>query len=210
MPPGTKHIRTTAYHPCAHGHVECLHRVLKGHPNQEHWTDALPLFLLGIRTALNGDICSTSDEQVYGTTLRLPGAYFSHDDSPDPTSYVETLRRRMQLLKATPVSHADDDTTGTLREAKHDYIRRDAVRKPLQTPYDGPYKVLNRATKHITVDLNGYHDTVAIDRLKPTILENIPDSVSHSSTHFSSPPPTPLPMEPPTTKEASPTMRTTR
>lgn len=53
---GTKHLRTTAYHPCANGLVERLHRqlkgALKGHPSQEQWTHALPLVLLGIRTSL--------------------------------------------------------------------------------------------------------------------------------------------------------------
>lgn len=52
---GTKHLHTTAYHPCTNGMVERFHRqlksALKGHPHQDHWTDALPLVLLGIRTS---------------------------------------------------------------------------------------------------------------------------------------------------------------
>lgn len=39
--------------------------------------DALPLVLLGIRTALKEDIASTAAEMVYGTTLRLPGEFFT-------------------------------------------------------------------------------------------------------------------------------------
>ena len=51
---GTKHIRTTAYHPCANGLVERFHRQLKvalkamQDPNQ--WVKFLSLVLLGIRT----------------------------------------------------------------------------------------------------------------------------------------------------------------
>ena len=39
------------------------------------------------------------------------------------------------------------------------FVRRDAIRKPLQQPYDGPYKVLARADQFFTVDVNGLHDT---------------------------------------------------
>ena len=99
---GTKHLHTTAYHPCANGMVERFHRqlksALKGHPHQDHWTDALPLVLLGIRTSLKEDIGCTAAEIVYGSTLRLPGGFFSSQEagaSPDPSSYVVRLQDRM-------------------------------------------------------------------------------------------------------------------
>ena len=73
---GTKHIRTTAYHPSANGLVECFHRqlkaALKAIPNPNHWVKTLPLVLLGIQTNVKQDIKCTSAELVYGTTLRLP------------------------------------------------------------------------------------------------------------------------------------------
>ena len=47
------------------------------------------------------------------------------------------------------------------------YIRTDSVRKPLQPPYTGPFRVLKRADKHFTVDVKGKSDQVSIDRLKP-------------------------------------------
>ena len=197
----------------ANGLVERLHRqlkgALKGHPNPENWTDALPLILLGIRTTLREDIKSTVTELVYGTTLRLPGAYFSPQsakDSPDPTSYVSALRSRMHLLKATPPRpvHADVDTTATLRESTHVFVRRDCVRKPLQPSYDGPYRVVSRATKHFTLDIDGRQDTVAIDRLKPA------DSDTHPSTHTSTATPIPQSTEPPMREETATPRRTTR
>lgn len=54
---GSKRIRTTAYHPISNGHiVERAHRQLKAslkaHHNPAHWTEILPLVLLGIRTAV--------------------------------------------------------------------------------------------------------------------------------------------------------------
>ena len=49
---GTHHIRSTAYHPISNGLVEYFHRQLKCLPETTHWTKALPLILLGIRTAI--------------------------------------------------------------------------------------------------------------------------------------------------------------
>jgi hypothetical protein len=76
---GTKHLRTTAYHPCAYGLVECLHKQLKaplkGHPQQLNWT---VLFLPWIQTALKDDLSCTASEMVYGTTLCLPAVSSLH------------------------------------------------------------------------------------------------------------------------------------
>ena len=66
---GTKHIRTTAYHPCANGLVERFHRqlkvALKAMRDSNHWVKFLPLVLLGIRTNIKQDINCTSAELVY-------------------------------------------------------------------------------------------------------------------------------------------------
>jgi len=195
---GTKHMRTTAYHPCANGLVERFHRqlkgALKGHPNQEHWSDIVPLILLGIRSALKEDIGCSAAELVYGTTLRLPGAFFSpssDDPSPNPTLYVTTLRNRMRLLKATPPrsgSQSVADGIRSLQEASHVFVRHDAVRKPLQPPYDGPFKVIERSDKYFIVDLHGRHDSVSVDRLKPAFLDNPHLFLPVSSTPTSSRP----------------------
>ncbi len=137
---GTKHLRTTAYHPCANGLVERLHRqlkgALKGHPQQERWIEALPLVLLGIRTSLKEDRGCTTAELVYGTTLCLPGAFFSAQPiNNDQPGYVADLRSRMSFQKASPprprpgsIAHV----SRALQEATHVFIRQDAVRKPLQ------------------------------------------------------------------------------
>ena len=53
----------------------------------------------------------------------------------------------------------------------HVFIRRDAVKSPLQPPYDGPFKVISRATKFFKIDLGTRTDTVSLDRLKPAHLD---------------------------------------
>ena len=57
---GAKRCRTTAYHPSANGLVERFHRQLKASLKAQRdpskWTEALPLVLLGIHTALKEDM----------------------------------------------------------------------------------------------------------------------------------------------------------
>ena len=57
---GSRRTRTTAYHPQSNGMVERFHRQLKAALKAQHnpasWVDALPLVLLGIRTALKEDL----------------------------------------------------------------------------------------------------------------------------------------------------------
>ncbi|GFR07393.1 fringe glycosyltransferase [Trichonephila clavata] len=63
------------------------------------------------------------------------------------------------------------------------------LKKPLQTPYDGPYLVLKRTEKMFTIEKNGKHSTINIDRLKPAFFENS----HHSSAPIISPPPVAVP-----------------
>ncbi len=111
---GTKHVRTTSYHPCANGMVERMHRQLKASlkasPHTEHWTEMLHIVLLGIRTTLKEDLNCTTDELVYGSTLRLPREFFIPQDTntPDPSSYVTGLKSRMQALRCIHTRHPTD------------------------------------------------------------------------------------------------------
>ncbi|GFW71945.1 hypothetical protein TNCV_3221211 [Trichonephila clavipes] len=59
---GVQKCRTTGYHPQANGMIEELHRPLKSaikcHAT-EHWTEVLPIILLGLRASLKEDILCT-------------------------------------------------------------------------------------------------------------------------------------------------------
>ncbi len=46
-----------------------------------------------------------------------------------------------------------------MSEALLTCIRHDAVRKPLQPPYDGPYPVVKYTDKHFTIDIAGRRDS---------------------------------------------------
>ncbi len=218
---GTQHARTTAYHPIANGLVERFHRqlksALKASPHPDRWTDMLHMVLLGIRTSLKEDLKCTAAKLVYGTSLRLPGEFFvSHNT--DPSSYVTHLKQAMQVLRCTPTrkpSHSSHMMDNSLHSTSHVFVRHDAVRKPLQQPYDGPYLVLDRSAKFFTVDIKGRKDTVSIDRLKPAYLDDsvtvdIPTVVAPSSDAPANAAPAPASATSSTPQPSTKPERTTR
>lgn len=179
---GVHRIRTTSYHPMSNGMVERMHRQLKGaikcHAT-ERWCDILPTVLLGIRCSLKDDIQATAAEMVYGTSLRLPGEFFRNSSPPEllETDFVQRLRSQMRRLRpVAAASHATNDTFvhKDLLTTTHVFIRTDAVRKPLEQPYKGPFRVMSRSEKYFVLDINGRQDTVSLDRLKPAFVLNEP------------------------------------
>ena len=196
---GSCRIRTTSYHPIANGLVERFHRqlkaALKSHPSPGDWTVSLPMVLLGIRSAVKEDLNCTSAELVYGTTLRLPGSFFSPCslDSLDPCDYVQQLKTTMQGIRAVPprrsstrIVHVPPD----LFTQSHVFVRRDSVRSPLQSPYDGPYRIISRTNKFFAIDVKGKQQIISIDRLKSAHLDSHID-VSRTSPPSSPTQPTP-------------------
>jgi hypothetical protein len=49
-------------------------------------------------------------------------------------------------------------------------LRNDTVKGPLQPPYDGPYKVIERGDKNFKILINNKNTIVSIDRLKPAFI----------------------------------------
>nr|VZH96033.1 unnamed protein product [Spirometra erinaceieuropaei] len=85
--------------------------------------------------------------------------------------------------------------------------RHDAVRKSLCSPYDGPYKVIQRRDKYYDIQKADRTDTVSIGRLKPAYLECIPPSVvpPTSSAPSSPDPPVSVPSTQPSHSTTPPT-----
>jgi hypothetical protein len=61
------------------------------------------------------------------------------------------------------------------------------VKGPLQPPYDGPYKVIERGEKHFKIQINNKNVIVSIDSLKPTFIIN--DDKEHNTDEPSTEPP---------------------
>ncbi|GBM09897.1 Retrovirus-related Pol polyprotein from transposon 17.6 [Araneus ventricosus] len=187
---GIRKQRTTAYHPAANGIVERFHRQLKAAlkcslESTEKWIQKLPTVLLGIRTALKEDIGSSAAELVYGTNLRLPGEFFSSISGPKfHQEFLTTLREHFREVRPKETS----DHSGTLffvhknlSDASHVFVRQDMVKRTLQQPYDGPFKVLARKPKFFQLQICLQKKWISIDRLKPAHILSDPTTESRPS-----------------------------
>ncbi|GFU55542.1 integrase catalytic domain-containing protein [Trichonephila clavipes] len=162
--------------------IEELHRPLKSaikcHAT-ERWTEVLPIILLGLRASLKEDILCTPAELVFGTTIRLPGEMFdSSKPDDDVVNFVSKLKSHMQSLHPKPPKHHGKRPVFIhpgLLEATHVFLRRDMLRRPLQQPYNGPFKVLQMKDKVFFLDINGKRVSVSIDRCKPAFFLNTED-----------------------------------
>ena len=115
---------------------------------------------------------------MFGTSIRLPAQFVERtkpDTDIDPANYVHRLKELMSKLRPTPPRkqrHAGTQIHADLHSASHVFLRQDAVRKPLEPPYRGPFPVLRRADKFFSIDINGKRENVSVERLKPAFLED--------------------------------------
>jgi cleavage and polyadenylation specificity factor subunit 1 len=127
---GIQLSRTMAHHQTANGLVERFHRALKAgimcHADQ-HWTEALPLVLLGICTALKEDLQASVAELLYCEPLRIPGELITlSTNTGDPAFLITELRQHMARLRpvmaarhASPATFVHKD----LEKCTHVFLR---------------------------------------------------------------------------------------
>ncbi|XP_063628927.1 uncharacterized protein LOC134800357 [Cydia splendana] len=188
--------------------VERLHRQLKAaimcHTNT-HWTEVLPLVLLGIRSAWKDDLKSSAAELVYGEPLRLPGEFFAptSDITVDYADFASRLRNHISNLNPVPGSRHVQRAfyvPKDLSTADYVFLRQGPAKRALDSPYTGPYKVLRRGDKTFKIDIRGKENTVTIDRLKPAYMTRDDDSRGSSPVQAPTTA-TPVPVEPATTRK---------
>ena len=177
---GTDLHPTTSYHPQANGLIERNHRDLKAslkcRLSGPNWIDELPWVLLGLRTAPKEDLRSSSAELVYGSPLTVPGDFFPDSAPRSAPRELQQQRERAKNLRPVPTTaHGEDKIQShipkALGQAKFVFVRHDARKPPLQSPYDGPFEVLERTPKFFTLQVGTLQDKVSIDRLKPAYLD---------------------------------------
>jgi hypothetical protein len=141
----------------------------------QYWTEALPLVLLGIRTAFKGDLQASVAEFVYGEPLRIPGELLAPTADPvDPAHFITYLRHHMARLRPIPKTrHASPSTFvhSDLEKCTHVFLRQEAARRAVEPPYSGPYQVLSRRENNANPE-GGRPVTVSTDRVKPDCMLN--------------------------------------
>lgn len=107
------------------------------HQNNQ-WTKVLPTVLLGLRSCYKEDLKASPAEYLYGTTLRVPGEFFTHEDPPqDPNFFLEDFRVHMRNVKPAPAAHHCRQRTfcyKNLATCSHVFLRLDYVKRPLEQP----------------------------------------------------------------------------
>ncbi|VDP48545.1 unnamed protein product [Schistosoma curassoni] len=81
---------------------------------------------------------------------------------------------RTPSLVSTRIQHRQVALLRELVTCSHVFIRVDSVRKPLQQPYEGIFRVIARHEKTFKVDRHGRVEIVSIDRLKPAHVNDSP------------------------------------
>ncbi|GFR07315.1 retrovirus-related Pol polyprotein from transposon 412 [Trichonephila clavata] len=79
----------------------------------------------------------------------------------------------MQRLSPPTIRHHGQQTifvSKDLATCNHVFLRTDSLRKGLQPPYEGPYKVVDRTEKVFRIVRHGKEVSVSIDRLKPAYI----------------------------------------
>lgn len=125
-----------------------------------------------------------------GTTLHPPGEFFKklQGTNVDSAAIIQDFRDTMRNIKAPPVCpqlQRNININQDLASSTHIFVHHNATCKPLQSPYDRPYRVLSRANKFFTLDVNGCKDMVSQERLKPTYLETEPQNTETLPTEKS-------------------------
>ncbi|XP_015117888.1 uncharacterized protein LOC107041715 [Diachasma alloeum] len=155
--------------------VERIHRQLKGalRCHGEAWYDALPLVLLGLRSAWKEDLQTTPAELTYGEPIRLPGEFLipSNQQAAAP-ELVRNLREHFRRIAPTPAARHGTRSTFIFKDlatCTHVFVRDD---------HSG--------------GLGNYtNPPISIDRLKPAYV--LPEDMDQVQGQ---PPPPDVPEEP--------------
>ncbi|BHF60580.1 hypothetical protein SprV_0100354500 [Sparganum proliferum] len=114
-------------------------------------------------------------------------------------NFVHRLRQFMRSLSPVPPRAPSTEPYAEkgLANCTHVFVRCDRVRKPLESPYEGPFRVLARNSKTFRILRSDKEDVVSIDRVKAAVAEEPPDVSQGQACADPIPPPTPLPLSPP-------------
>ncbi|GBM71644.1 hypothetical protein AVEN_269196-1 [Araneus ventricosus] len=175
---GVKVVHTTPFNPQANGSVERLHRqlnsVMRAHAT-ERWTLLLLSILLGVLASVKEQLNCSVAEMVYGTSITLPGDFFSVNKTLSTNDFLASLQQWMSSLRPIPILQHCKETRNTTRKVfVHKdpnncsvvFIRQDRLTKSLVPHYSGS-RLVSRSSKHFTIQVGCRQQTVNIDILKP-------------------------------------------
>ena len=102
------------------------------------------------------------------------GHFFVPSSGPEASEHLQRMRDIAgRLVPAPDAWHGTKSATPSTRmgDAEFVFVRRDASHGPLQTPYTGPYRVLERHDKFYRLQCGERGESVSVDRLKPAYAD---------------------------------------
>ena len=113
--------------------------------------------------AKNG-LTHSAAEMVYGQPLVVLGDFFPYDTTADQLQ-IDILRRTVRDLTPCRPSKQNNLTSyvpADLKSCDYVFVRKDAHKPPLPSPYRGPFLVLSRTDKSFRVQLSNREDCVCV------------------------------------------------
>ena len=158
---GFHRLRTSSYHPETNSLIERVHRTLKTAiiARKESWLSAMNVVLFGMRIVPN-DSGYSPFTAMTGADILIPQLLLSNDEPSFNSECIEKLAKEMTRLNVDKLSRGKFKTPKKsfipkeLANCEEIWLRVDRIRRSMEAPYTGPYKVLHRTDKNITIQLN--------------------------------------------------------
>ncbi|XP_011054160.1 PREDICTED: uncharacterized protein LOC105145940 [Acromyrmex echinatior] len=145
----------------------------------------------GAPRLITTDQGSQFEAQLFDTLTKLIGSKRCRTTAYHPESNG-IIERWHRSLKTALMCHGETQWTDTLPiklyNCSHVFCRVEGNRRPLDQPYTGPHKVLERISDQVfAIEIDGKPINVTVDRLKPAYVliqdsETLPSTASSSST----------------------------
>lgn len=156
--------------------VERFHRRLKEvlRIHGTNWTQFSTIVLLKIRASPKEKSKLSTAELVFVRILLLPVEFYQPSQTIiNEDKFVKELCQSIKEISPLPVIYNVNSNTNhifahpELNICDYVYVRIDRVKKPLECPYNGFFKVLKCFSKYFTIELpNGKSNAISLDRLK--------------------------------------------
>ena len=150
------------YYPQSNGMIERSHQSIKnsikakmvemGDKFQDKWIYYLPWVLLGIRSAFNHDLQTSSAEMTFGKHVQLPGTLLANpEESKFDQNHTDVILQKLQLKNnriAVPTSYnrSNNHVESLPDTVTHVYARQHDV-KGLSPRFIGPFPVTSRPSR---------------------------------------------------------------